>query len=235
MFSGASAAADSRDAGLDDQDARDYAYDSALIDAYWYHVRRDPQDPANMQLVRERLCAPKLARDIATGTWDPADARIGGSVCSGDSQTTREIVVLTDYVVDFQIWFDCGDGTNGLVENVNWSNDWSPPDNVGTCMDDSDPKWGLARVGHLRVSLRTARERKNLRHIQFEDRTGALCDPDAPAACAGVTGEGLNLRTFDAYPTVEGAAQVVTLQSDFVLPNFVNRNATRDIDAVFNP
>lgn len=204
------------DYGFDATPDQDVAYDAAMIDAFWYHVVQDPTNPNNMQLVRDRLCALrvlKLSRE--PGGVDPASA------LPEDCDAPNERVVIANHVADFQVWFDCSaSSTGGIGVRNSWNMTWNAPnaedDSDYDCMDSSAPAIGSVRVGHIRLALHTPNERKTLAHIGFEDATGVVADP---------TDEHVLLRTFDPYPTVPGAAPVVTMQTDFELPNFADRNA----------
>lgn len=208
--------------GLDELPEGDTGYDAALIDSFWYHVRQDPGDPNNLQLVRERLCTSLVVQAFtAPGSFDPTTAQ--AQDCTGG---VEEIVVVADHVADFQLWFDCSDADGNMVA-ADWATNWDTPnpETASDCVSTAVNDIGFARVAHIRLSLHTANERKTQRHIQFEDASGALCDPDDPAACGGVDPGFASLRTYDPYPTVGGAARVVTLQSDVELTNFAVRNA----------
>lgn len=202
--------------GLDAVADSDVAYDAALIDAYWYHVVQDPQNPNNMQLVRDRLCAYDFAEEFAGGA-EPENN------LASECGIADERVVIANHVADFQIWFDCAVATTGAIVAANnkWSTSWvtpNPEDEASpawNCVSEAQTQMGRARSAHVRLTLHTPTERKTQAHIQFEDRTGVVGDPGT---------DPLLLRTFDPYPTVEGAAPVVTMQSDFELPNFAQRN-----------
>ena len=211
--------------GLDDLPEGDVGYDAALLDAYWIHVVPDASNPRVMNLVRDRLCAATVATLNGPG-WDPEDAL--ASTCGGG--IPDEQVIIASYVADFQIWFDCADTANdqpGGVRGTPWQLGWRPNDHATDCMAQGAAEPGLVRAGHIRLSLHTRSERTDQRHIQFEDALGAICNPDSPGACdpedpriASAT-----LRTYDFYPESEGATQVVVMQSDFEVVNFMNRNA----------
>jgi prepilin-type N-terminal cleavage/methylation domain-containing protein len=210
------------DFGLDDLPEGDTGYDAALVDSYWYHVRQDPQDGNNLQLVRERLCTPDVVTAFANpASFDPSTTP--ATDCPGGQE---EVVVVADHVADFQLWFDCSD-SEGNVVDASWAVSWDAPnpEDDSDCVSVATNQIGLARMAHIRLSLHTENERKNLRHIQFETAAGALCLPDDPQACSGTDPGAATLRTYDAYPTVGGAAAVVTLQSDIELANFAVRNA----------
>ena len=221
--------------GLDDgqEGMADAGYDAAFIDAYWYHVRVDPGDPRNSQLVRTRLCASHVARAVHNGldSFDPATA-----IAPAGTTTNRcpkagaplgakpEVVVIADNVVDFQIWFDCA-GANGNITGADWGMAWNAPDETDmTCLSTTPGSYdpGLVRMGHVRLSLRAATERADVTNSMFENMDGV----------ATSAGEGLQLlRTFNiAGPLMQdgapapGAAAVVTLQTDFELPNVANAN-----------
>lgn len=208
--------------GLDVSAESDRSYDAALLDMYWYHVRPDLEDPNNYQLVRERLCAPSVvaAAAIDYTTWDPNDHTLPDTDCPGG---VPELIILTDNVVDFQFWFDCANAYLQPQTNSTYAFNWLAPDNAGTCMDPNINNTELARTLHVRLSLRPKSERPDIRHYQFEDAASNTCLPASPAACDANAFPGERLRTFDIVPGFTGAAPVVTMQSDIVLPNFTFR------------
>jgi prepilin-type N-terminal cleavage/methylation domain-containing protein len=190
--------------------AQDIGYEASLVDAYWYHVVPDPRDPTNFRLVRDRLDAAAIAAELCTpASATPADNTVGPRV------------VITDRVVDFQVWFDCAGG-NGSVQNATWVTQWASPDGNGNngdaagdgCMNVSSPNFGAARMAHIRLSVRTRDERKDA--------------PDAPDALfmdeTGAFSPTVALRYFNVYPDAPGAARVVTVQSDVELSTFAMRN-----------
>ncbi len=202
--------------GLDVDRTGETYYDSALIDAYWYHVVPSVQQPGTNQLVRDRLCAAEVFSDLSNpATFDPSTARSGSTTCGSE-----ERVVIAERVADFQIWFDCG--TVGGLGNVavtggsgNWTDDWAIPD-AGDCMDVSgtyQPE--LARFAHIRLTIHAESERENLAHFRFEDSAGNTG--------TSVTDSDARLRTYDIVPDLEGAAPVATMQSAVELRNFSYR------------
>ncbi len=202
--------------GIDVNPEGDFAYDSALIDAYWYHVEPNPIDPTNLQLVRERLCAPAVMVELAdAANFDPSSAL--ANTCPGG---VEEVTIITDHVADFQVWFDCttAGSAEGAVVGANWDDDWLKPEATTSCLGPAGYAPGNARVMHLRLSLYAPLERKDLLNFQFEDSTGRI-----GAAALGAT-PNVKLRTFDSVPTLLGAAPVVTMQSSVELTNYVYRN-----------
>jgi prepilin-type N-terminal cleavage/methylation domain-containing protein len=202
--------------GIDVNPEGDFAYDSALIDAYWYHVEPNPIDPTNMQLVRERLCAPLVMTGLLdSSSFDPAGAL--GSACPGG---VDEVTIITDHVADFQVWFDCTTPASltGAVVGAAWDDDWLKPETTTSCLGAAAYAPGDARVMHLRLSVYAPLERKDLLNFQFEDSTGLI-----GAAALGAT-PNVRLRTFDSVPTLLGAAPVVSMQSSVELTNYVYRN-----------
>lgn len=203
--------------GIEQNPEGDFAYDAALVDAYWYHVVPDPSEPSNMRLVRERLCAPEVAAGLSNaGAFDPTSASAGD--CPGGND---EITVIVDRVADFQVWFDCTSNaaTNGaVIANTNWTDDWLAPDNTGTCMDVGGYEPQLARVAHVRLSVYAPNERKDLRNFEFENLTGET------GATALASTPNVKLRTFDPVPTLTGASPVVTMQASIELTNYAYRN-----------
>jgi prepilin-type N-terminal cleavage/methylation domain-containing protein len=199
----------------------DIRYNAALVDAYWYHVEQDPEDPANFRLVRERLNANAVAEQLDTGPNAITPATLASTQAALDpaGNVSRDKVVITDRVVDFQVWFDCAD-TNGNVTGVPWQMMWPNPggvSNAGTndCMDpDGPPSFGQARMAHVRLSVRTLHERKDA-----PDNADAFFMNDQGEVDALVP-----LRYFNVYPEAPGSARVVTVQSDVDLTNFAMRN-----------
>jgi prepilin-type N-terminal cleavage/methylation domain-containing protein len=200
----------------------DIRYSAALIDAYWYHVEQDPEDPVNYRLVRERLDAHAVATQLRANpnAINPGTLSAGLAARDSDGNTDRDKVVITDRVVDFQVWVDCANA-QGNVINVPWQMRWPNPlgvsDSSNDCMDPAGaPNFGLARMAHVRLSVRTAHERKDA--------------PDDPNAIfmndEGQVDALMPVRFFDMNPDAEGAARVVTVQSDVELTNYGMRNIT---------
>jgi len=204
------------------QQSDDKSYDAAMLDAFWYHVIRDPSDPRNAQLVRHRLDAESLTEALASGSggspdWSSLDP---SSYLAG---TQNDYVVLADRLVDFQIWFDCAKAAStGSLVGGSWNVGWNTPDGTSStstgganapvqdCLNPSDPAPGRVRMAHVRLSMRTATERQNLQHEPF---------PEPPT-----DGGNRDMQTYDLYPQAPGAARVYTTQLDFELPNFSMRN-----------
>lgn len=187
----------------------DERYEAALIDAYWYHVTEVPGDPGNFQLVRERIDAGALLTTTARPA--PRPASIG------------QAVVITDRVVDFQVWFDCvndaghfGAADGGVYNAITWPTTWETPDGsevAHDCVDPDDPSVQRARVGHIRLSLRTQNERANRPHLRL----------DGTDASRGLGEDGM-VQTFDVAPQTPGAARVVTVQTSVEMTNFALRD-----------
>jgi len=225
-FNNASSSVFMKPAGAQDMDfgfpvrsqkSGDERFYASLIDAYWYRVIQDPANPKNFQLIRQRLDAWEVIQELmAWANFDPS------------AHTDDGYTVLAERVVDFQVWFDCTESQDGTIEDLDWPADWDPPD--GTSRSDSDPHHGCldpnagqggasprtakARIGHVRLSIRTDNERADLQHNPFPE--------------AGKTGSNRQLETFDVYPDQEGATRVYTTQADFELTNYAVRNVTPD-------
>lgn len=191
----------------------DIGYDAALLDAYWYHVIRDPQDPNNFQLVRERLDAGSLMGAGADpGFTNPAGLNPANHAAV-DQDGNPERVVMANNVVDFQIWVDCA-GNDGSVTGTEWTVNWitpAPTDAGFNCLDGGSYNPGRVRMVHLRLTVRSEYENANLVHAPY------LAGPNDPAAR-------IPLQTYDIDPNADGAARVVTVQSDVELTNFAERN-----------
>jgi prepilin-type N-terminal cleavage/methylation domain-containing protein len=207
--------------GLERQtiDDEDIGYDAALIDAYWYYVEQDPANPVNFRLVRQRLDALALATALATGgpTSIDSDDLAGTLSATDDDGDPLEKAVITDRVVDFQVWVDCADTNGNLTKSrSDWKTDWLAPKG-DDCLEDTsdgDGSPGAARMAHIRLSLRTQHERRDnpdSTAAMFMDEAGNY-DPTQP------------IRYFDMYPDAPGSARVVTVQNDIELTNFAVRN-----------
>ncbi|QDG50767.1 prepilin-type N-terminal cleavage/methylation domain-containing protein [Persicimonas caeni] len=188
------------------EDNQDIGYDAALIDVYWYHVESDPRDPLNFRLVRERLNGDGIASELATNPNAITTTKLEG-LATGDK------VVIADRVVDFQVWFDCAGNAQGELAGAAWLTEWANPGG-GACMDPNTGEFGEARMAHIRLSVRTKYERKdapdNIKAF-FMDSTGTV-------------NKEMSMRYFDVNPDAEGAARVVTVQSDVELATFSMRN-----------
>lgn len=193
--------------GLDQDPTGETYYDSALIDAYWYHVIPSTQEPGINLLVRDRLCASRVFDELdSPGTFDPADA-LAGAAC-GDEERT----VIAERVADFQIWFECVD-TSGNLE-PEWTDAWDTPDG-GDCMDVAGTYAPhRARLAYIRLTIHAAAERSDLQHYRFEDALGNVADSARPDA---------KLRTYDIVPDLQGAAPVSTMQTTVELKNYSYR------------
>lgn len=197
------------------QQSGDVSYRGALVDAYWLHVRQDPNNDQNYQLVRQRLDTKKVVKNL---TGD-GTSKASWSSFSPSSHTIGSPAVIADQVVDFQIWFDCATGSDGTVSGAYWPTGWRIVDSSGNaigntsssatnCLKPSDPQPARARMAHVRLALRTANERGNLSHSMFQG------------------GANETLQTFDLHTGHDGAAGVVTAQLDFELPNYAAQNIT---------
>lgn len=199
--------------GMDPANESDVSYDAAMLDAYWYHVVADNADPSNFLLVRDRLSLPRLTAALpdntVTGALDLSAINPEGLLA-----VPNERIVISDRVVDFQVWVDCGDAATGALTATTWANTWATPNGTGTCMQPSQARPKLARMAHMRLSLRTRNERGNRAHFRLPN-TAPGFDSTQPTA---------QLQSFDMVPTARGAAAVVTLQTSVELTNFALRN-----------
>lgn len=203
--------------------SEDVGYDAALIDAFWYHVDVDPNDPTNFRLVRDRVDAREVARRLCTNgdLRLSADGRSLQGVDTADPDELSTIgaadrAIITDRVVDFQVWFDCADA-NGNVSNTDWVSKWASPggvsDAANDCMNPNNPNFGAARMAHMRLSVRTADERADAPTGGFLDESGVFDDE-------------MTIRYFRLNPSTTGAARVVTVQADVDLTTFGMHNIT---------
>ena len=176
----------------------DVSFDASVLDAYWYHVRQAPDDPTNLQLVRQRLDATELVQNPG----DPAD---NSDLRSEDSP----LFVVAENVVDFRVWFDCAEGTELALRNVDWQDEWDV--DTDDCVRNGQPH--RARTAHVRLSTRTDRENANQPHLTL-----------AGESWPGFEQEDGQMRTFELSQNTEGAASVVTVQGAVELANFSMRN-----------
>jgi len=199
----------------DSQQEEDQRYPgAAMIDAYRYYVDRDPENPDSYQLLRQRLDAAELAKSMGDGLGSGSASWSGLSKSGLEGIAVGDPVVIANRVVDFQFWVDCAD-TSGAAREISWGEAWDVPsggtgDTGHACLAPSDPKPGLARMAHIRMSMRTERERPDLRQQPFAETGGGQ----------------RTLRTYDVDPNVEGKAQVTTVQADVELTNFAIRGIT---------
>jgi prepilin-type N-terminal cleavage/methylation domain-containing protein len=183
-------------------------YEAALIDAFWYHVVPVPGERGNYALVRERLDVGELVSALGGSngylSGPPPEAMLAG-----------EQRVITDRVVDFQVWFDCATGSAALggggIGIGDWIDTWNPPEEscVATAAGANSAS---ARVAHIRLSLRTENERANRLHMTV-----------AGAGWDGFETEDGQMQTFDVIPEAPGAATVVTMQTSVEMSNFALR------------
>lgn len=222
------------DWGIEPADEGDAGYQAALIDVYRYRVCIDRLDPQNLRLVRERLNAALLARGNRPPLPDVCDS---ANIGVGQFIVSQETVV--DRVVDFRVWYDCADPAG--VQRPRWNTGWMPPgeaDAGHNCayltpagapvVAGNGPS--NIRVAHVRLSVRTDRERidvdnygflgadGNVYNVTRDGLTNTLADIDNPGN--NIVG---GLQTFDIDGDPSTAARVVTLQLDVNLPNFGNR------------
>ncbi|WP_164856349.1 PilW family protein [Lujinxingia sediminis] len=194
-----------RMSGLESIDGQDNDYDAAFLDAFWFRVRVDPYDPTNLQLVRHRLDFETL---MALNS--PTLNQLEGAIVGVDAEAKEaNTLVIANHVVDFRVWFDCAD-TFGAMQPSPLATQWEPA--TGACLTPpasaSEPH--LARVAHLRLSMRSENERTNRPHFEVSGDADWL-------GFQGVEG---TMQTYDVDPRNPGAASVVTVQSSVDLANF---------------
>jgi hypothetical protein len=196
--------------GIEPTSLDDERYEAALLDAYWYHVVPVAGELGNYALVRERINAGAVLAAMAS------NGGVLGAPPASFEPPQR--MVITDRVVDFQVWFDCATEGDGVVESVAWNTDWVPPngsDAPHNCVAPAASPTSIqrARVAHVRLSLRTENERANRLHLKLggAETWGLGDDLNAP------------LQSFDVAPDALGAASVVTLQTSVELKNFALR------------
>jgi prepilin-type N-terminal cleavage/methylation domain-containing protein len=209
--------------GLEPAATEDVGYDAALLDVFRYRVCRDATDATNLRLVKERLIPdqPIMGASV-TMALPPAQCGVAqpGVVVPGSQ------VSVVDRVVDFQIWYDCVPANGGVV--IPWVNRWDTT--VATvdsqlghdCMlavASGAETPGRGRMAHVRLSVRTEDERRDVPNYGFVDlATGA--QSLTPTATTG------SLQTYDIDGDPATSARVMTFQVDVELPNFGARSAT---------
>ena len=194
-----------RMSGLESIDGEDNDYDAAFLDAFWFRVRVDPYDPTNLQLVRHRLNFGDL---MALNS--PTAAQLEGVIVGVDAAAQEaNTLVIANHVVDFRVWFDCADGF-GVMETTRLEQEWEPV--TGACLTPpaSGSQPHLARVAHLRLSMRSENERTNRPHFEVAGDADWLGFQEVEGT----------MQTYDVDPRNPGAASVVTVQSSVDLANF---------------
>ena len=179
----------------------DVDLDTAIIDAYWYHVQPAPGDGRTMQLVRQRVNASNItAQAMATGL---SEGDLRGEVLG-------PTMVIAENIVDLRIWFDCVDA------NGNWDtgnridgSEWDVINDDNNCVTsnpaNSNPE--RAKYANIRLSTRTDRENSNRPHLDIADQPGFEED-------------GGRMQTYELVDTAEGSASVVTLETGVEMTNF---------------
>lgn len=198
----------------------DVGYEVSLVDAYRYRLCQDPSDATNLRLVRERIDAglllnptvPAQAAPPICGRMDPI-YQPGVS----DDESSLYQVVIADNVVDFQVWVDCANVNGTALVNTAWHTGWRAPrvsDAGYGCLSQNDGiSAALARILHIRFSVRTDNERRDLANFGFYDVNG-LDTTTNPAQAAGP------LQTIDLNDEPTTAARLKTFQTDINLSNF---------------
>jgi hypothetical protein len=198
----------------------DVGYEVSLVDAYRYRLCQDPTDATNLKLVRERIDAGLLLNPaIPDAVSSPLCGQLDPVFQDGvnDNESSLYQVAIADNVVDFQVWVDCTDVNGAALVNPSWNTDWRTP-NVGDagsdCLSqDNGQAASLARILHVRFSVRSENERKDLENFGFYDNTG-LDTTTSPTLAAG------SLQTFDINGEPTNAARLKTFQTDINLRNF---------------
>lgn len=207
--------------GLEPAATEDVGYDAALLDVFRYRVCRDATDATNLRLVKERLIPDQTIMGAAVMIAVPP-AQCGvpqpGVVVPGSQ------VSVVDRVVDFQIWYDCVPANGGIV--IPWVSRWdttvltveSQPEHSCMLANGAEAP-GRGRMAHVRLSVRTEDERRDVPHYGFVDLTSGA-QSLTPTATTG------SLQTYDIDGDPATSARVMTFQVDVELPNFGARSAT---------
>jgi prepilin-type N-terminal cleavage/methylation domain-containing protein len=219
----------------DDEVVTDNGYTSALLDAFWLHVRRDPAlvgtplEGTNLQLVRERLCVSAVAEELRTSSLSRTQLESGDYAPSGctANDDSDQLEVIAERIADFQIWFDCrqNPGFSPALQGDNWvaassyGKTWLTPGEVTNCSAASSLNPGRGRVAHMRLTIHAKNDRSEFENYQFV--TGGT----SPTSGANLNvGTNAVLQTYDIFPGTRGAAPVVTMQTDVHLKNFAFLN-----------
>ncbi len=190
--------------GVDEINDADVEYEAAFLDAFWYHVVVDPYDSNNFQLVRDRLDA-SIINFIDSANFDPTTA-------IPTDKVNQERVIIANRIVDFRLWFDCANASTGQITNINWHSAWDSPETSEDINGCLNAKVQLARVAHIRLSVRTGNESANRQHLSIV------------AGWPGFEDANSRMQTYDLEPSARGSASVVTVQSTVELSNFAMRN-----------
>ena len=204
----------------------DIGYEVSLVDAYRYRLCVDSEDRRNLRLVRERVDAGVLLNRVLPAGGAPPVCGVLDPAMQTGGNAARDQIPIVDNVVDFQVWVDCADGTGNLVDQ-SWTNNWIPPTPAAAgheCLtpNGANPTAGMARVLHIRVTVRTKNERVDLENYGFisQDPTVGTGTTTNPAAA------GSGLKTFDIDNDHLTATRTKTFQMDIDLKNFSYINAT---------
>ena len=197
----------------------DVGYDAAFVDVFRYRLCVDPADRSNLRLVRERLNAGAVVNNNPTVDM-PSD-------CGTLNANIIEQVPVLEHAVDFQVWFDCNQATDITAANSqnkwdNYAGSWvrsdaavvaNPQHNCTITEAGGAAQAGQAaraRFAHLRVSVRTDSERRDVGNYMFLDAGGNRVG---------------SLQTVDLDNDPTTSARVVTFQTDIELPNANYRTA----------
>ena len=206
--------------GLEPSSEQDVGYEAALLDAYRYRVCVDPKDGRNLRLVRERIRFATVMERALPNTAPPV-------MCDepdpdfGVDPLVHQVPII-DNVVDFRVWAECAQPGLGL-ENMPWRTSWTTPDGLAppnNCLTaDGTEQPGLARMLHVRLSVRTNNERRNQANFGFYGQNvmvgdGTTFNPDDA---------GSGLQTYDIDGDQSTSTRVKTFQLDIDLANFSNR------------
>ena len=223
--------------GLEPQGQEDVRYEASLLDALRYRVCIDPTDVGNLQLVKERLAAPRV---ISSASRIEAP-----EVCGTLPAGVLSQAVLADRVADFRVWYSCADTTTRRIEGRQFFGEWTPPyteaqNGCAYLTDAGEPAEVTRspmdiRMVHLRLSVHTDKERQNVPNYGFITNVGSLTDtfqpPSRPLATGPVAPGAIGgLQTFDFDGNPETSARVTTLQVDVSVKNFGNRERIQTVE-----
>lgn len=208
--------------GLEPSSEQDMGYEASLLDAYRYRLCVDDKDGRNIRLVRERISFGSVMNGILPNT--PPSPMCNVSDPDFGMIPALHQVPIVDNVVDFQVWADCA-APNGLLTNLSWQQNWltpvgnAPPNNCLT--NDGNENVLLARMLHVRISVRTTNERRDMENFGFFSQNLNISD----GTTTNPAQAGSSLQTYDINGDHSTATRVKTFQIDLDLANFAGARA----------
>lgn len=217
--------------GLEPSSEQDMGYEASLLDAYRYRLCVDDKDGRNIRLVRERIAFGSVMNGILPNA--PPNPMCNVTDPDFGMIPSQHQVPIVDNVVDFQVWADCA-LPNGDLDNLSWQQGWlTPVGNVApnNCLtNDGTENVLLARMLHIRISVRTVNERRDLENFGFFSQNLNINDGTTPDPAQA----GSSLQTYDINGDHSTAARIKTFQIDLDLANFAGARAANPAAPVAN-